>query len=227
MKKVICSFLVFLFAVGLNLAQAQVRFDLGVKGGLNFAGLSSVSASNLKASYENRTGYHFGAYTMIKITKFAIQPEIIFSRQGQGYSIPNGTSNLTSNFDYINIPVMLKFYIAGGFNLQAGPQFGFLSSATGDVINTLNGSISSSSSADLKNFVKSSDVSLSVGAGWDLPFGLNLTARYNLGLSDINQKTGGVIPTVGNSSISSLGTSEAKNQVIQLSVGYRFIKLGK
>jgi opacity protein-like surface antigen len=123
---------------------------------------------------------------------------------------------------------MVKFYVAGGLNLQAGPQFGFLSSATGDVINTVNGSISSTtSSADLKTFVKSSDVSLAVGAGWDLPFGLNLTARYNIGLSDINQKTGGIIPSVGNSTISSLGTSEAKSQVVQISVGYRFIRLGK
>jgi hypothetical protein len=227
MKKIILTLTVS-FAMLAQSAYAQIRFDLGVKGGLNFAGLSNVSTSNLKASYENRTGYHFGAYAMIKITKFAIQPEIIFSRQGQNYTLPNSTSNLTSNFDYINIPVMVKFYVAGGLNLQAGPQFGFLSSATGDVINTVNGSISSTtSSADLKTFVKSSDVSLAVGAGWDLPFGLNLTARYNIGLSDINQKTGGIIPSVGNSTISSLGTSEAKSQVVQISVGYRFIRLGK
>jgi hypothetical protein len=128
MKKIILTLTVS-FAMLAQSAYAQIRFDLGVKGGLNFAGLSNVSTSNLKASYENRTGYHFGAYAMIKITKFAIQPEIIFSRQGQNYTLPNSTSNLTSNFDYINIPVMVKFYVAGGLNLQAGPQFGFLSSA--------------------------------------------------------------------------------------------------
>lgn len=205
---------------------SQIRADIGLKGGLNFAGLNSVNSSSLQTTYSNRTGYHFGAYFMIKITKFAIQPEILFSRQGQSYKIPSVSGDLTSNFDYINIPIMLKFYLVGGLNLQAGPQFGFLSSASGDVINTVNGvATNTTSGASLTNFVKSSDVSLAVGAGWDLPFGLNITARYNIGLSDINQKTGGLVPTVGQ--ISSLGTAESKSQVIQISVGYRLFKIGK
>jgi hypothetical protein len=218
MKKVIYSFLVFLFAVGLNLAQAQVRFDLGVKGGLNFASLSSVSTA-ASTTYNNRTGYHFGAYALIKITKIGIQPELLFSRQGQNFTL--GSQDYSSSFDYIAIPVMIKFYVAGGLNLQAGPQFGFLSSAKGDLINIASKNVSATDQ-DLSTFVKSSDVSLAVGAGWDLPFGLNITARYNIGLSDVNKYTGS-----NQSIVSSLGTQEAKNQVVQLSIGYRLFKLGK
>jgi len=212
-----------IFAVGCavllsGVAFGQVRLDLGLKGGLNFASLSTSATA--QQNYGNRTGYHFGAYAMLKITKFAIQPEIVFSRQGQTYSIPS-YSNLKSNFDYINIPIMIKFYLAAGLNLQAGPQFGFLASSSGDVYNTATGKITSQS---LTTLVKSSDVSLAVGAGWDLPFGLNFTARYNIGLSDINKLTGTTtVPTI----TSSMGTSEAKNQVIQISVGYRFFKIGK
>jgi len=78
-------------------------------------------------------------------------------------------------------------------------------------------------SGKVSDFVKSSDVSLGLGLGWDLPFGLNLTARYNMGLSDINKQSGVNSPLIQ----SSLGTKEAKNQVFQFSVGYRLFKLGK
>ena len=51
-----------------------------------------------------------------------------------------------------------------------------------------------------------------LGVGWDLPFGLTLDARYNLGLSKINAGTNNV---------------ETKNQVFQISAGFKIIKLGK
>lgn len=217
MKKIVLLFTLS-FTLLAQLAYSQVRFDLGLKGGLNFASLNSVSTA-ASTTYDNRTGYHFGAYALVKVTKIGIQPELLFSRQGQNFTI--NSQNYSSSFDYITIPVMIKLYIAGGLNLQAGPQFGFLSSAKGDLINVASKNVSATGQ-DLSTFVKSSDVSLAVGAGWDLPFGLNITARYNIGLSDVNKYTGSNLPIV-----SSLGTSEAKSQVVQISVGYRFIKLGK
>jgi len=206
-----CAFLVS------AVSNAQVRFDVGIKGGLNFASLSTSSTA--AQNYSNRTGYHFGAYALIKIAKFGIQPEVIFSKQGQTYSFPSA-SNLKSDYDYVNIPIMLKFYLAAGLNLQAGPQFGFLANQSNS-ISVINSS-GTVTSAQLKDFVKSSDVSLGLGIGWDLPFGLNITGRYNLGLSDLNKQTGVNSPLIQ----SSLGTKEAKNQVIQISVGYRLFKIG-
>jgi hypothetical protein len=199
--------------------HSQVRFDIGLKGGLNFASVNT--SASVAQNYNNRTGYHLGAYAMLKFTKFAIQPEIIFSRQGQKFQTPT-SSDLEANFDYINIPIMLKFYLVGGLNLQAGPQFGFLASAKGDLVDKV--TKAQTLGQDLKDFVQSSDVSIGVGAGWDFPFGLNVAARYNIGLSDVNKYTGGNIP---GALTSSLGTSEAKNQVFQFSVGYRLFKLGK
>jgi len=216
MKKII-YLLSILVLLGGKVSHAQVRFDLGLKGGLNFASLNSVSTA-ASTTYNNRTGYHFGAYALIKLTKVGIQPELLFSRQGQNFTV--NTQNYESSFDYITIPVIVKLYLAAGLNLQAGPQFGFLSNAKGDLINVASKNISATGQ-DLSAFVKSSDVSLAVGAGWDLPFGLNITARYNIGLSDVNKYTGSNQPIV-----SSLGTSEAKSQVVQLSVGYRLFKLG-
>jgi hypothetical protein len=216
MKKSI-SILILLILV-VSAVQAQIRFDLGLKGGLNFASIDA--SSSVVKNYEGRTGYHLGAYAMVKLTKFAIQPEVLFSRQGQSFSTPTA-SNLDASFDYINIPIMIKFYLVAGLNLQAGPQFGFLSSAKGDLVNNTTNAVTKGQ--DLTSFVQTSDISLGVGAGWDFPFGLNITARYNIGLSDINKYTKSAPPAL----TSSMGTSEARNQVFQFSLGYRLFKLGK
>lgn len=61
-----------------------------------------------------------------------------------------------------------------------------------------------------------------VGLGWDLPKGLNVTARYYLGLANINYYSTGYPNTY---LTTSMGTSKASNQVFQFSVGFRLFKL--
>lgn len=192
MKKVIITSF-FLFATLYTFAQAQLA--IGIKGGPNFANLDGSSP---EGTFKSRTGYHFGAFALIKLTKIGIQPEILFSQQGS--KVKTNTDDFDANFSYINIPVILKLYTIAGINLQVGPQFGFLSRAEID-------------NDDVKDSFKKSDVSLALGAGWDLPFGLTLDARYNLGLSKIND--------------SDQNYDKIKNQVWQVSVGYKLIKLGK
>ncbi|MGE0589528.1 MAG: outer membrane beta-barrel protein, partial [Cyclobacteriaceae bacterium] len=70
-------------AVGfLQEANAQAQFAIGVKGGLNFSKLDvSQGASNI----DNRSGFHGGAFGLIKFSKIGIQPEIIFSKQGSNF----------------------------------------------------------------------------------------------------------------------------------------------
>jgi hypothetical protein len=209
-------FAILFFAV-IAPVYGQASVSIGLKGGLNFSTLSGTTS--FASAYDKRTGYHFGAYTLFKFTKIGIQPELLFSKQGQQFTV--NTQNYESNFDYISIPVMFKFYLAAGFNLQAGPQFSFLTSAKGDVINTSTNGVTTGQ--DLKNFAKSTDFSMSVGAGWDLPMGLNIAARYNIGITDVNQLTGQPAPPA---QMSSMGLQASKNQVIQVSVGLRLFKLG-
>ncbi len=186
----------------MNQAHAQAQVSLGIKGGLNFAKLD-VNQS-LANNYENRTGYHAGAFMLFKLTKIGIQPEVIFSRQGSKYQL--NSQNLEANFDYINIPILFKLYTVAGINLQIGPQFGFLSKAQAQQV--INGAVTTT---DVKSLYKNSDTSIAMGVGWDLPLGITLDARYNLGIKDI----------------SSSSTPQTKNQVIQISVGYKLFKFGK
>jgi len=154
----------------------------------------------------NRTGYHAGAFALIKITSFAIQPEVLFSKQGSKFTYDG--DNYEANFDYIAVPVMFKFYLPLGLNLQAGPQFSFLS------VDDLKGTFNGSAQKIATNFKKKQDTSLALGAGWDLPFHLTIDARYVIGLSDMKFQPGTDPITF-------------KNKVLMVSVGYKFIKLGK
>ncbi len=204
MKKIIA----FIFAVSgialANQAHAQAHFALGIKGGPNFA---KVDVNDPEASWKGRTGFHGGAFALIKLTKIGIQPELLFSQQGS--KIKFNSQDYDANFSYVNIPVILKLYTVAGINLQAGPQFGFLTTAESDYNPITH---SPQNGTDLKNAYKKSVLSLALGAGWDLPFGLTIDARYNLGLSKIEDNP-------------SLETTP--NQVFQVSVGYKLIKIGK
>jgi len=200
MKKII-SVLAFFIVLGLSApAWSQAQLSIGIKGGLNFAKLD-VNGS-VASNYESRTGYHAGAFVLFKLTAFAFQPEILFSKQGSQFTA--NTKSYEANFDYINVPLMFKFYLPLGLNIQAGPQFGFLTTA--EFKETVSGI-----TTDQKDFYKGTDTSASMGLGWDLPFGLSVDARYNLGLSKINEGT---------------NNSSTKNKVFQLSAGYKLFKFG-
>ncbi len=175
-----------LLGAGVSSAFAQASVSLGIKGGLNFA---NVNTTSIGAAYNSRTGYHAGAFLNVKFTKLAIQPEVIYSVQGADAAAGN------VELGYVNIPILLKFYLIGGLNLQAGPQFGFLTSAT-------------SGSTNIKDQLESSETSVALGAGFDIKKFV-IDARYNLGLSDVDKSS-----------------TEAKNQVFQLSVGFKLFKFG-
>ena len=200
MKKSIIGCLVLVGALLANSSFGQAQFSIGIKAGPNFANINTDAS--VGENYKNRTGFHGGAFALIKLTKIGIQPEVIFSQQGTTVELSG--SSLQSNVNYMNIPVILKLYLIGGLNLQAGPQFGFVMSAEQE--NPLTGNFE-----DIKDDLKSSDISAGLGLGFDAPFGLTIDARYNLGLSEINDAQAQAI----------------KNQVFQLSLGFKLIKLGK
>ena len=198
-------FLSSLFVLAGLSAYSQAQVAIGIKGGLNFATLNVSSSSTVSTAYNSRTGYHFGAFALFKFGKIGIQPELLFSKQGTNYSF--STTSGEANFDYINIPIILKLYTAAGINIQVGPQIGFLSGA--EAKQTIGGV---TTTTNLSSFYKNNDISLALGLGWDLPFGLTIDARYNLGLTKINDGT---------------NPSDTKNQVIQISAGFKLFKLGK
>ena len=168
---IILSVMMFVYA---NLNAQDVNF--GAKAGVNFA---TINSDNFD-SFTSRTAFHLGFVAEIVITEtFSFQPELMYSAQGADYSEEffDGSVKL----DYLNLPLMAKYYVAEGFSLEVGPQIGFLLSAKdkGD-------SDGVSYDEDIKEFIKGIDFGVNFGAGYKLDNGLNFGARYNLGLTDVN-----------------------------------------
>jgi len=200
MKKLLLStVLVFVALFG----YSQAKVELGLKGGLN---LASVNTKDPLASYSSLTSYHAGLYALIKAGNIGIQPEILYSTQGTQVSFQSVSGDFKQQFTYLNIPVMLKLYTVAGINFQVGPQFGMLMSVDGKFKDS-NGNVTTISKSSYKN----SDVSGAVGVGWDAPFGLNFTARYIMGFSNVNSSS----------------SNDQKNRTFQVSLGYRLFKVGK
>lgn len=196
MKIRIAIFCLALLTSGL-LAQ-DVAF--GLKGGLN---LANLDVKDPEGSYNSRTGYHAGVFLRGKFSKVAIQPELLLFTQGTDAS--NTTlGEYKDSFTYLSVPLMLKYYPILGLNIQVGPQFGFLLDGERKYEGLLG-----NGSTDIKDYYSSSDVSVSVGGGWDFKFGLSLDARYNIGVKDINNATNG---------------EEAKSKVFLVSLGWNFLK---
>lgn len=193
--------------------QAQ-DVTFGAKAGLNFASLD-ITDSNI----DGRTSFHLGITAEFEMSDtFSIQSELLYSAQGatedDGETIGTTVYNDDYKFklNYLQIPVMAKFYVSEGLSLEVGPQIGFLLSA--DVENDYstidNGTVLDSGSIeiDYKDFMKSVDFGLNFGLGYKLDSGLNFGLRYNLGLNDVYDVDG--------------SNTEIKNRVLQLSVGYNF-----
>lgn len=181
----------FLFSVVLSQIQAQdVQF--GLKAGVNFA---TLNGDDVSEDFGAITSIHLGVVSEILISEtFSFQPELLFSAQG----IKDDEFDEKIKLNYLNIPLMGKYYISEGFSLEAGPQIGLLLSAKSDI---------DGEEIDIKDSVKSIDFGLNLGLGYKMKSGLNLGARYNIGMSNINDED---------------GLDSIKNGVFQISVGYMF-----
>ena len=144
----------------------------GIKSGLNLAGTSGEED-------KYKEGIHGGIFGEFRFDNFAVQPELLFSMQGAKGTVAG--YNAKVNLNYLNIPVMAKFYVSEGFSLEVGPQLGILLSAK--VVAGVDGS---SASVDIKEGFKDVDCSLASGASYQLPeLPLGFYMRYSLGLTDI------------------------------------------
>jgi hypothetical protein len=168
MKKTL--FAVFCFCL-IQGVRAQWRF--GVKAGYNLSNIS-VSGNNVASSFSTISGFNVGLLVKIPLCHhFSLQPEMMYS--GQGASLTDTSAQL--RYNYINVPVLLKYQHASGLFAETGPQLGFLVSAN----ITGNGK-----DADVTSNTQPSDFSWIFGIGYKVPkkrMGADL--RYNLGFSNI------------------------------------------
>ncbi len=197
MKKM---FLIAALAVlGVNSADAQVKF--GIKAGPQLTNWVGDDADEL----DSQLGFQAGGYANIRFSEsFAFQPELLFSQQGaKGEEMGVDVKLKTS---YINVPLMVKWYAYDGLNFEFGPQVGFNIASKVKVDGSGTELVDGTYDFDevFLNDAETVDFGLNIGAGYELPNGLNFGLRYTHGLTDIIKDV------------------EARNSVIALGVGYTF-----
>jgi hypothetical protein len=196
MKKI--SLFVTALAISQFMFAQGVQF--GIKGGVNIASLNDEDRVP-DAQVKSRLGFHVGGLAHIHLSdKWALQPEVTYSKEGADYDFPSYTGK--TDLNYINVPVLVQYMMGSGFRLETGPQIGFLTSAKYE---------NASNSESIKDDVSKTNFSWGLGLGYITKSGFGVDARFNLGLSNLYKD--GVYPG-----------QEAKSRVGQIGVFYQFNK---
>lgn len=188
---VLCGALLITTTVNAQVSKREEGIKLGFKSGLN---VSNFMSDDIEEDMAIRTSIHIGFLAEVIISdKASFQPELLYS--GQGYV----GEDTKKKFNYINVPLLLKYYVAENISIEAGPQIGFLISAIerGNDGNT---------DFEDQNII---DFGVNLGLGYEFPSGIFFQGRYNLGLTNINGSDGA-------------DTFKYANSVFQISVGYMF-----
>lgn len=178
------------------------NIDWGVKAGMNISGLTNADGIMGMGNSKMKPSIYLGLFAEFPLyTDFiAVQPELIYSRQGNRYE--SGGVKVWDRVNYLNIPVMFKFYVLEKLSVDVGPQFGFRLNAKTKIKN------GSTEKHSLTDDFKGLDLSFGMGASYKINETIDVSFRYNLGLTKAYKyKNDG---------------DKVKNSVIQLGAGYRF-----
>lgn len=177
--------LLFLFSSGFLFAQKFKQLDqekffhIGAKAGIN---INKINGQSYKSGFNYN--YLIGGFMQFNFGRFGLQPEVNMVQSSSEFSkdannVYNdlffGGSQKNAKLNYIKIPLLLNMNVGESkhVKLQLGPQFSGLLKQTVDSLKAN------------KNIFKTSDFSMLGGVWFQLPL-INLGARYELGLSNVN-----------------------------------------
>ncbi len=180
------------------------QIKLGVKGGFSLVNLKGVAVNadpQQFISFDNSTkpSFHFGGFGIYEISeRLNLQGEFIYSNKGAKSTEAN------VSLHYISIPILVNYSVYDNLYLQGGPEIGFLMAARTKVENT---------NFDLKGFYNNPiDLTLNIGAKYEINSEFHVGLRYALGLSDLRDDDNGDALSL-----------KFLNRGLHISVGYRML----
>ena len=229
MKKIMMIAAMMVATISANAQFEPGTFSLQPKVGGTISKVSNmprldfynIKGDNVDVGRSFYVGALIGGEAEYQLTKiFSVAGGINFALQGcqcDNYEIKNGDNreklkDPRLELAYLNLPFVANAYVYKGLAIKAGIQLGFMLSAkakSSDEIKykelDLDGTIESS--WNVKSQMKTFDLSIPIGISYQVPtIPIYIDARYNLGLTKINKD----------------GDTKYKNQVFQLTVGYKF-----
>ena len=181
-------------------AKAQFEpgtFTLQPKVGVT---LATISSDDSKFKFGMAAGIE-GQYQLNNW--FGLSAAVMYSQQG----FKAKDIDLKGNIEYINVPVMAKFYVTKGLSLNVGVQPGFMTKAKAK---------GEGRNIDVKSYCNKFDFSIPMSIAYEFENGLTFEARYTTGLTNVGKDA-------FDSSHSSWDKAyQNKNEVFMLTVGYKF-----
>jgi len=180
----------FIVISSLAVSPSHAQFHFGVKGGLTLANLKSLPETFLEGfPWKTKQGWTGGVFASFEfLPGLSIQPEVIYIQKGSRLVDPEYDFEARFNFDYFELPVLLKIDLAiEGLaavpSLVFGPFFGFNQKANIVMVDPY-----SKETEDIKADVQKSEFGLTFGLLLAQKWGpgyFSVDARYDLGLSNI------------------------------------------
>lgn len=184
----------------------------GVIAGLNFANVTKVSSF----SNTNETGFMVGAFlNRGMMGRLSFRMELVYSKQGYDYTTNTNTG--TVDKQYIMVPALVGISIGRFALLQFGGQTAYLLNAKADSSQT--GTDPTSPFGGMMKMMNRINYGLAGGLEIYPYKGIVIGGRYNMSFGDMYKTTN--IPP-GTPAAAFLSTMDAKNNVVQLYLGYRF-----
>jgi len=209
MKKIVILAIIVTAAISVSAQSSkESKSKFGIKAGYNFSNvIGSQSSFDPKHSNGYMVSVFFGGSNK---NGFGYRSEFVYSKQG--YSFDDGGKNTDVMNDYLYMPHLMTYTIAKVVQIQAGAQVGVLLNAK----KTSGGK--DSSITDLMNRF---DYGFAGGVEVYPLKGLIIGTRYNLGLGKL-YKQYEQTPTTPYPLPFDPSTTNLKNGILQLYIGYRF-----
>lgn len=210
MKKIAVALMCTILATGAAMAQKQ--FTFGPKVGVDYTNYWGKGTE-----HGGKLSYQAGLFMEYRVTnKFSLAPEVVFAAQGGKYEIKrmDVVYKETDNVNYINVPVMMKFYVCPELSIDFGPQVGFnvysKNTAEAKIANE-KGKITT----NMKDYTNTVDFGLGLGLTYNITEDVFVQGRYTMGLTK-------VFDTKDNVFLEALGFDNPKNGNAQIAIGFRF-----
>ncbi len=182
-------------------------------------GFTLADISHLQTKVRSGANVGLGAEYLFPNEIAAVETGVYYAMQGAYVKGTIAGRYLTSFMknDYLNIPVLAKAYVYNGFNVFAGPQFGF---NVKDKI-TMEYGGKELGEVNTTDYVNNFDLAILLGVGYQFESGLFVNANYNFGLLAVFKEDNFTISGENAAHTITDGLS-TRNRVFQINAGWRF-----
>lgn len=219
-KKIILMLVMIMTAMSVSAQYDPGKWAIQIKFGFGAAQLTNVDKLPMTANSSDSqfTGASLvGMDVEYQVSKM-LGISLGLNRSHQGCAWKDYTDNSvkykepTVELEYLTFPLVANLYVYKGLALKTGVQLGYLIDADFTQHfdeNYQNRELTTRQTLDIEDDCKKMDISIPVGISYESKGHFVFDARYNIGLTKVNDKD-------------FFGAKDIKNGVFMITIGYKF-----